>query len=361
MPSRLIRWLVPLWLSLLLAATWSAPRRPSAETPPSIQYVQPSAAATEPSAAGAGPLALVAAAFADTPPPLAREQELAGSVVPAAQEAIGFAWQLNAWATNHRITELSPSPEPGTPSALTLPQWSFVQLTGEERNGQLFVRYAGDGRALPPRKGWIAAADLQPTEPALEAELPWGYPATTQVDALRIHVPYRTQLDGSPWEGANCGPTTLGMGLEALGIEVSSAQLRREVLDAQGLWGNDVGVYMEALARVGAGHGARVLDLFQGRALKRWSLDDIRAHLHAGQPVILQVRFRALPGHQGAPYYGDHFIIVTGLVGDDFLYNDPIDSDGLGYDRLMTPAELQRAMNANDRKYAYAGFALAGP
>jgi hypothetical protein len=49
---------------------------------------------------------------------------------------------------------------------------------------------------------------------------------------------------------------------------------------------------------------------------------------------------------------------VTGLVGENFLYHDPVDSDGVGYDRIMTTAELARAMQATDRRYTQAGFAL---
>ena len=63
--------------------------------------------------------------------------------------------------------------------------------------------------------------------------------------------------------------------------------------------------------------------------LRRWDLDDIRAHIQRGQPVIVQVRYRSLPGRGGAYYFGDHYILVTGMVGDGFLYNDPIDIDGV--------------------------------
>jgi len=47
-------------------------------------------------------------------------------------------------------------------------------------------------------------------------------------------VPYRSQLDGTPWAGANCGPTSLSMGLGAFGINVSPTEARRQVLNAQG-------------------------------------------------------------------------------------------------------------------------------
>ncbi len=175
----------------------------------------------------------------------------------------------------------------------------------------------------------------------------------------RIVVPFRSQLDGTPWAGANCGPTALGMGLESLGVKVSSTELRRQVLSAQGMWGNNVGTLMDALAKVASANGARPIGLFEGGRIAKWSLRDVREQLQAGRPVIVQVRFRALPGRAGVRYFNDHYIILTGLSGDNFLYNDPLDSDGPGGNRLMTPAQLDAAMDATDKRYAYAAFALA--
>jgi hypothetical protein len=75
------------------------------------------------------------------------------------------------------------------------------------------------------------------------------------------------------------------------------------------------------------------------------------------------VFYRALPGRESSSYYGDHYIVVTGLVGDRFLYNDPIGGavahESPGYDRIMTTAQLQRAMRASDTPYAFTAFGLA--
>jgi hypothetical protein len=32
------------------------------------------------------------------------------------------------------------------------------------------------------------------------------------------------------------------------------------------------------------------------------------------------------------------------------ISNDPIDSDGVGYDRIRSTTEVERAMNANDHR-----------
>ena len=105
-------------------------------------------------------------------------------------------------------------------------------------------------------------------------------------------------------------------------------------------------------------YGLRPVGLYNGNAIARWSLDDLRAELRAGHPVIVQVRFRSLPGRARVAYFGDHYIILTGLSGENFVYNDPLPSDGAGPNRLMTPSQLSTAMSASDSRFAYAGFAL---
>ena len=71
------------------------------------------------------------------------------------------------------------------------------------------------------------------------------------------------------------------------------------------------------------------------------------------------MRYRALPGREGAFFFGDHYIVVTGILDDGFLYNDPIDYDGPGWDRVMSGERLARAMDTSDRRYVQAGFAVA--
>src|SRR6185503_13286747 len=39
----------------------------------------------------------------------------------------------------------------------------------------------------------------------------------------------------------------------------------------------------------------------------------------------------------------DHYIVITGLAGDDFVYNDAAYSTEYGYNLLVTPAQLERA------------------
>ena len=74
--------------------------------------------------------------------------------------------------------------------------------------------------------------------------------------------------------------------------------------------------------------------------------------------VIPQVKFRLLPGRSKSSYWGDHYIVIVGLAGGDFIYNDPVDSDGRGYGRLITAEQLEQAMDGANGEFARAAFAV---
>ena len=226
--------------------------------------------------------------------------------------------------------------------------------------GRIQVRDPGDGLTRQAMTGWVNAGDLDVGRAPSTRELPQAYPSDTAMDIFHVFAPYRSQLDGSAYAEANCGPTALGMALDAVGVTVPPRQLRAEALDAQHMYGNGVGTLITALAQVAQQHGLQALDLRgDDGSIHRWSLDDVRAHLQQEQPVIVQVRYRSLPGRGGAYYFGDHYILVTGIVGDGFLYNDPINVDGLGWDRVISGAALDNAMNASDSRYSHAAVAIA--
>jgi hypothetical protein len=50
--------------------------------------------------------------------------------------------------------------------------------------------------------------------------------------------------------------------------------------------------------------------------------------------------------------------VISGLVGDDFIIDDPIPEGGKG-ERLISAADLDRAWGSSD--FPYAGFAIARP
>jgi hypothetical protein len=230
---------------------------------------------------------------------------------------------------------------------------------------RVHVQLPGNGRDVPPSEGWVDGDSIARAAAPSFTQLPRAFPDDLKAD-VRINVPYRTQLDGSDYASANCGPTVLGMALESFGVNEPPPDLRGEVLDSENFDPNDTdaGSYIWALAEVAQWDGLQAHGLYDDDgALHHWTMEDVRASVRRGQPVIVQVVYRGLPGREDSQYYEDHYIIITGLLGDGFLYNDPIGGaaahEAPGYDRFMSAAELQRAMRASDRLYAFSGFALS--
>ena len=264
------------------------------------------------------------------------------------------------WLKTTETTTLYKTADQGSKQLDDLPAGAQIERLEGFSGGRIQVRDAGDGRTRQAMTGWIDADALDVGRAPSPRQLPLGYPADTAMDIAQVFAPYRSQLDGSPYALANCGPTSLGMALAAFGVDVPPSQLRQEVLNAQHMWGNNAGTVMPALAAVAQQHGLKTLDMYDADgSISHWTLDDIRGDIAAGHPVVVQVRYRSLPGRANIPYFQDHYILVTGVVPDGFLYNDPIDVDGLGWDRFMTGDQLYAAMNATDRRYAYAGFAVS--
>ncbi len=293
---------------------------------------------------------------ADAP---ADEQAVAGGA-PAALLPDNIDALLGAsWLSARGVTNLYKGAAQSSANLHQLPGGARLERLTGFSVGRIQVRDPGDGRTRQAMTGWVDAVDLDVGRAPATRQLPQAYPSDTAMDIFHVFAPYRSQLDGSPYAEANCGPTAVGMALDAFGVSVPARKLRSEALGAQRMFGNGVGTLITALADVVSQHGLSALDLRDAAgALNRWSLDDIRGHVRQGQPVIVQVRYRSLPGRGGAYYFGDHYILVTGVVGDGFLYNDPIDIDGLGWDRVISGATLRTAMNASDGRYAYTAVAV---
>jgi Peptidase_C39 like family len=183
-------------------------------------------------------------------------------------------------------------------------------------------------------------------------------------DERMLSVPYRSQLDGSAYARANCGPTALSMVLAYYGIDASLWDLRVRSMQAQHSWVDDdggysdrYGVFVYNLASAGESFGMRAdgLWLREGNhvdRLRAWQAGDLRKEIDSGRPVIVQVLYRELPGNARSRYYDDHYIVVHGLIGRDFVYSDPLD----GPEQLISEVDLLRAMN--DSSSPLTGFAL---
>jgi Peptidase_C39 like family len=279
---------------------------------------------------------------------------------------VGGVEAPGVWLTTAQSTPLFSGAEAAANRQLDLPASTSLEVLSlpQGQGTRIKVRLPGDGRQVPPSEGWIDANALARTPTPGVGQVPWSYPAVLSA-SVRMAVPYRTQLDGSPYASANCGPTVLGMVLEAAGRNIEPSTLRDQVLDAEDFprWDDEAGSYIWALARVAEANGIHTYGLYEDQSeqrFHRWTIDEIRESVSQGRPVVVQVVYRGLPKRQDSPYTGDHYIVVTGLLGDQFLYNDPIGGpiEGPGWDRVMSPAQLQRAMNASDTAYTHTAFAV---
>jgi hypothetical protein len=280
---------------------------------------------------------------------------------------VGAVDPPSVWLTTARAGTLWSAPDTSGQYEASLPTSTLMEVIGANfiQGTRVHVRLPGDGRSVTPSEGWIDGDAIGRTASPALRDLPRAYPDDLHAD-VRINVPYRTQLDGSDFAGANCGPTVLGMALESFGLNEAPPDLRGQVLSSENFSADDTdaGSYIWALADVARGYGVNPQGLYDSDgAFHHWTLDEIRASVRRGQPVIVQVVYRGLPGREDSGYYGDHYVIITGLLGDRFLYNDPIGgrvaNESPGYDRLMTSAELDRAMHASDTEYAFSAFGLA--
>jgi Peptidase_C39 like family len=190
-------------------------------------------------------------------------------------------------------------------------------------------------------------------------------------DAHILDMPYRSQLDGSPYALANCGPTSLSMALAYYGIDASPWELRVRAMKAQHSWITDdggysdrYGVFVYHLATVAEQLGLHANGLWTREGghtdrLHQWQANELRREVQADHPVIVEVEYRALPSHAGSIAIDDHYIVVYGTVGSDFVYDDPLGIADRGHDELISERDLIAAMS--ESSVPRAGFAVVKP
>ncbi|HZT06781.1 MAG TPA: C39 family peptidase [Chloroflexota bacterium] len=185
--------------------------------------------------------------------------------------------------------------------------------------------------------------------PAQSTEAAWLDSST-----LWLGVPHRSQFDGTLYAPTNCGPASLGMVFEAFGLKgYPTDAIRGEVNRLQGDSNPDDGTSLYAIAAV-----AQRAGLVPVGISKRWTLKDVRAALEQGQPVITLTRYADLPGNGRLDPGTNHYIVLTGVKGDQFIYNDPAYAQGAGRALLMPPETLLRAWADADIPAHAVAFAL---
>jgi Peptidase_C39 like family len=194
------------------------------------------------------------------------------------------------------------------------------------------------------------------------------YPAGPS-DSHVLNVPYRSQLDGSAYALSNCGPTSLSMVLAYYGIDAPPGELRTRAMQAQHSWIDDdggysdgYGVFVYNLASVADVMGLRSTGLWSREGvrvdrLREWQSADLRTEIQADHPVIVEVTYRALPSHARSSALDDHYIVVHGTVGTDFVYSDPLSFGGGGSDEVISEDDLADAMGQASTPRV--GFAVA--
>jgi uncharacterized protein YvpB len=175
-------------------------------------------------------------------------------------------------------------------------------------------------------------------------------------EARVLSVPCRSQLDGTAYAMSNCGPTSLSMVLAYYGIDAPLWDLRMRAMQVQHSWTDDeggysdeYGVFVYNLATVADEMGLRSTGLWSREGirvdrLREWQPADLRLEVQADHPVIVQVTYRAMPGHAGSQALDDHYIVVHGTIGSDFVYSDPIGTGESGADQTISESELAFAM-----------------
>jgi hypothetical protein len=161
-----------------------------------------------------------------------------------------------------------------------------------------------------------------------------------------LGVPFRSQIDGGMFQFVNCGPASLTMVLAAFGLDVGPSQVRSYLNSLIDNFDTDLGTSLDALARIGREAGLTPMDLYgDSGGYRRWSTEAVRWHIQRGHPVITLVKYRNLPGHTSSLSDFDHYIVISGLTPNGFIYNDAAFATTLGYGLEISDLELEYAWN----------------
>jgi hypothetical protein len=156
-----------------------------------------------------------------------------------------------------------------------------------------------------------------------------------------LGVPFRSQIDGGDFQYVNCGPASLTMVLAAFGLEVGPSQVRDYLNEMIDNFDRDRGTGLDVLARIGRLAGLTPMDLYSERGgYRNWSPDAVRWHVQQGHPVITLVKYRNLPGHGQSLSDFDHYVVISGLTPNGFIYNDAAFATTLGYGLEISDVEL---------------------
>jgi hypothetical protein len=149
---------------------------------------------------------------------------------------------------------------------------------------------------------------------------------------------------GVPWRGR-----TAGQPISATALEATTLSMLRLAAVGQ----TDVPNVTEAGssdnlgALANAGWEAGLLALPGSGA--QWTVSELREHLSRGQPVVIFVGSRGLPGHPPGEDFGEQPLVLIGSTQNGFIYSDPSFSSSLGYGLQVSETALLAAWDAAAR------------
>jgi peptidase C39-like protein/SdrD B-like protein len=175
-----------------------------------------------------------------------------------------------------------------------------------------------------------------------------------------LGVPFRSQMDGGDFQYVNCGPASLTMVLAGFGLEVGPSQVRDYLNNLIDNFDTDLGTSLDVLSRIATQAGLTPMDLYSDQGgYRNWSTDAVRWHVQQGHPVITLVKYRNLPGHTSSVSTFDHYIVITGLTPNGFIYNDGAFSTTLGYGLEISDVELEYAWDNSSIPHHAVALGLA--
>jgi hypothetical protein len=155
------------------------------------------------------------------------------------------------------------------------------------------------------------------------------------------------------------------MVLDGFGIAGQATDdLRFRAHTYQGTVGMRTGTALEHLARVAEDFELPTHGLYDSSGrFRSWSINEMRAQLQVGRPVMSLVRLYLLPGYEGSGTRWGHYILLTGLTEDGFFYSDPLKTDpAAGRGGWISSDQLSAAMgNSLVPGQAVAFGGTAGP
>jgi hypothetical protein len=134
------------------------------------------------------------------------------------------------------------------------------------------------------------------------------------------------------------------MVLAGFGLEVGPSQVRDYLNNLIENFDTDLGTSLDVLSRIATQAGLTPMDLYSDQGgYRNWSTDAVRWHVMQGHPVITLVKYRNLPGHSASVSQFDHYIVISGLTPNGFIYNDAAFASTLGYGLEISDVELEYA------------------